>query len=176
MEKQEERDAVAKTQFPQQLSTFSILEFGVLFHSAIIGLNLGTNSSSGLATLLVALIFHQTFEGLGVGARLADINFPKRWNWLKWLFCALYGSITSIAIAVGLGVRHTYDPESFTANIVSGVLDSASCGILIYTGLVELLAKDFIFNQEKKTNKKLVSIVVFVLSGVLLMALLAKWV
>ena len=95
---------------------------------------------------------------------------------MTWLFCALYGSIKSIAIAVGLGVRHTYDPESFTANIVSGVLDSASCGILIYTGLVKLLAKDFIFNQEKKTNKKLVSIVVFVLSGVLLMALLAKWV
>lgn len=41
-----------------------------------------------------------------------------------------------------------YDPESEIANIVSGVLDSLSAGILIYTGLVELLAHDFIFNRE----------------------------
>ncbi|KAE9380173.1 Zip-domain-containing protein, partial [Stipitochalara longipes BDJ] len=151
-----ERGIVAENLFPQQLATFCILEFGVLFHSGIIGLNLGTNSSSELVTLLVVLIFHQSFEGLGVGARLSDIDFPKKWKWLNWFFCALYGSITSIAIAIGLGVRHSYDPGSFTANIVSGVLDSASCGILIYTGLVELLAKDFIFNQEKKSNKNLV--------------------
>jgi hypothetical protein len=34
------------------------------------------------------------------------------------------------------------------SNIVAGVLDSLSAGILIYTSLVELLAHDFIFNRE----------------------------
>jgi zinc transporter 1/2/3 len=162
--------------FPQQLATFCILEFGVLFHSSIIGINLGSNSSSELVTLLAALIFHQLFEGLGVGARLSDIDFPEQWKWLRGLFCALYGSITSIFIAIGLGVRHSYDPGSFTAKIVSGVLDSASCGILIYTGLVELLAKDFIFFEGEKSTKRLVLTAVYVCLGVLVMSLLAKWV
>lgn len=35
-----------------------------------------------------------------------------------------------------------YNPNSATANIVSGVLDALSAGVLIYTGLVELLAHD----------------------------------
>ena len=41
-------------------------------------------------------------------------------------------------IAIGLGVRSTYNPDSMKASIVSGVLDSLSSGILIYTGLVEV--------------------------------------
>lgn len=41
-------------------------------------------------------------------------------------------------IAIGLGVRTTYNPDSTTASIVSGILDAFSAGILIYTGLVEV--------------------------------------
>ncbi len=58
-----------------------------------------------------------------------------------------------IFIAVGLGVRHSYDLGSFTANVVSGVLDSASCGILIFSGLVELLAKDLILLRGRRVPK-----------------------
>lgn len=50
----------------------------------------------------------------------------------------LYGLTTPVGIAAGLGVRTTYNPDSTTASIVSGVLDSLSAGILIYTGLVEV--------------------------------------
>lgn len=55
--------------------------------------------------------------------------------------------MTPLGIAIGLGVRSTYNPEGTTASIVAGVLDSLSAGILIYTGLVELLARDFIFEK-----------------------------
>lgn len=54
------------------------------------------------------------------------------------LAAILYGLTTPIGIAAGLGVRTTYNPNSNTANIVSGVLDSFSSGILLYTGLVEV--------------------------------------
>jgi solute carrier family 39 (zinc transporter), member 1/2/3 len=50
----------------------------------------------------------------------------------------LYGVTTPIGIAAGLGVKTTYNPGSTTASIVSGVMDSLSSGILIYTGLVEV--------------------------------------
>jgi len=61
---------------------------------------------------------------------------------------------TPIAIAAGLGVRTTYKSGSFIANVVSGILDSISTGILIYIGLVELLARDFLFNSHRTKNKK----------------------
>ena len=46
--------------------------------------------------------------------------------------------MTPLGLAIGLGVRTTYNPDSTTASIVSGVLDSFSAGILIYTALVEV--------------------------------------
>jgi zinc transporter 1/2/3 len=161
--------------FRQQIAAFLILEFGVIFHSVIIGLNLGT-AGSEFSTLYPVLVFHQSFEGLGVGARMSAISFPARLNWFPWFLSAGYGLTTPIAIAIGLGLRTTYDSGSFTANVVSGVLDSISAGILIYTGLVELLARDFLFNPELTRNsRRLTFMVVCVFLGAALMALLGKW-
>jgi len=161
--------------FRQQIAAFLILEFGVIFHSVIIGLNLGT-AGSEFATLYPVLVFHQSFEGLGIGARMSAIPFPPRWAWLQWALCTGYGLTTPIAIAIGLGLRTTYNSGSFTANVISGVFDSLSAGILIYTGLVELLARDFLFNPERTMdNRKLAFMVLCTLLGAALMALLGKW-
>jgi zinc transporter 1/2/3 len=63
-----------------------------------------------------------------------------------------------------------------TASIVSGVLNSASAGILIYTGFVGLLARDFLFSPDR-TGKD--SDLAFMIGSVLLgagkMALLGRW-
>ncbi|KAL2044690.1 hypothetical protein N7G274_002464 [Stereocaulon virgatum] len=168
-------DAAAREQsFRQQIAAFLILEFGVVFHSVIIGLNLGVVGSE-FGTLYVVLVFHQTFEGLGIGARMSAIPFKPR-SWLPWALCAAYGLTTPIAIAIGLGLRTTYNSKSFTASVVSGVLDSMSAGILIYTGLVELLARDFLFNPLRtKDDKRLAFMLVCVFLGAGLMALLGKW-
>ena len=62
------------------------------------------------------------------------------------------------------------------ANIVSGVLDSISAGILLYTGFVELLARDFLFSPERtKDDRQLAFMVGSVLLGAGVMALLGKW-
>ena len=160
--------------FKQQIAAFLILEFGVIFHSVIIGLNLGV-AGDEFSTLYVVLVFHQSFEGLGIGARMSAIPFAPT-SWLPWLLCAAYGLTTPIAIAIGLGLRTTYNPNSFTANVVSGVLDSMSAGILIYTGLVELLARDFLFNPARtRDNKRLAFMVVTTFLGAAIMALLGKW-
>lgn len=161
--------------FRTQIAAFLILEFGVIFHSIIIGLNLGT-AGSEFSTLYPVLVFHQSFEGLGIGARMSAIPFPRRLHWMPWVLCACYGLTTPIAIAVGLGLRTTYNSGSFTANVVSGVMDSISAGILIYTGLVELLARDFLFDPDRtKDNKRLAFMIVSVLVGAAVMALLGKW-
>ncbi|KAF3274595.1 high-affinity Zn(2+) transporter zrt1 [Orbilia oligospora] len=160
--------------FYSQFSAFLILEFGVIFHSVIIGLALGV-AGEEFNTLFPVLVFHQGFEGLGIGARMSAIPF-KTGSRLPWILCLAYGLSTPIAIAIGLGLRGSYNPGSFTANVVSGILDSLSAGILIYTGLVELLARDFLFDPKRtRDGRKLAFMLTCTILGAGLMALLGKW-
>ena len=136
--------------YAAQLTAITILEFGVIFHSIFIGLTLAV-AGEEFITLYIVLVFHQTFEGLGLGSRLAATPFPSAKSaglqrFTPYLFAIAYGLSTPIAIAIGLGVRETYAPGSRTALIVNGVFDSISAGILIYTGLVELMAHEFMFS------------------------------
>lgn len=171
----ETSSVVIENAFRTQIAAFLVLEFGVIFHSVIIGLALGS-AGDEFSTLYPVLVFHQSFEGLGIGARLSAIPFPRRLKWMPWVLVIAYGLTTPIAIAVGLGVRTQYNAGSYTANVVSGVLDSLSAGILIYTGLVELLARDFLFDPHRtKDGKRLAFMSCCVLLGCFLMALLGKW-
>ncbi|KAF8887550.1 Zinc/iron permease [Infundibulicybe gibba] len=152
-----------------------ILEFGVALHSVLIGLTLAVNVEFKI--LFVVIVFHQTFEGLGLGSRLAFIKLPPRFNWVPFAGAILFGITTPIGIAVGLAIRATYNPESATASIVSGVLDSLSAGILIYTGLVELLAHEFLFSKDmmNASDAKVAYSVGSMLLGSATMAILGKW-
>ncbi|TWU72446.1 high-affinity Zn(2+) transporter zrt1 [Metarhizium rileyi] len=162
--------------FQSQISAFLVLEFGVIFHSVIIGLNLGVAGGDDFNTLFPVLVFHQSFEGLGIGARLSVIPIPTKWRWLPWALCLAYGLTTPISIAIGLGLHNTYNGSSYTANVVSGVLDAISAGILIYTGLVEMLARDFLFNPNRTDNKKrLALMLVSLYLGCGIMALIGRW-
>ncbi|KAI4647447.1 uncharacterized protein J4E79_010305 [Alternaria viburni] len=165
----------ARLSFAQQIGAFLVLEFGIIFHSVIIGLNLGVVGDE-FKTLYPVLVFHQSFEGLGIGARLSSISFPRGKTWMPWALCALYGLTTPLAIAVGLGVRTTYLPESKVSLMVQGVLNAVSAGFLIYSGLVELLAKDFLFDRERtKDLGRLGSMVGYVFFGAAIMALIGWW-
>lgn len=138
----------------------------------------------------------ETFEGLGLGTRLAFLELDKRYKWVPIAGAFLYGMSTPLGIAVGLGVRSTYNPGSTVASLVSGVLDSISSGILLYTGLVEvcqleshprerfdqkifvqLLAHEFLFNPSihEVSNARLIYASINMLLGAGLMALLGNW-
>ncbi|TFK74958.1 ZIP zinc/iron transport family [Pluteus cervinus] len=158
-----------------QIIGVAILEFGVALHSVIIGLTLAVDPNFKI--LFVVIIFHQTFEGLGVGSRLAFMKLPSKYNWVPLVGALIYGITTPIGIAAGLGIRTTYNPNSGMSNIVAGVLDSLSSGILLYTGLVELLAHEFLFNKEmmEGSNGRLAYALGSMMLGCGLMALLGKW-
>jgi solute carrier family 39 (zinc transporter), member 1/2/3 len=132
--------------YASQMTAIFILEFGVIFHSIFIGLTLAV-AGEEFKTLYVVLVFHQTFEGLGLGSRLAVTPWPKDKSWTPYLLALAYGLTTPVAIAIGLGVRNTYPPGGQTTLIVNGVFDSISAGILIYVGLVELIAHEFMFSR-----------------------------
>lgn len=183
-----------------QVLSVLILEFGVLFHSFIIGLTLAV--SLEFIPLLCVLVFHQLFEGLGLGTRLAYLTIftsggswaqkgkgdveaakakgtgiSKRYAIFPWLGALVFSLSTPLGTAIGLGVQRTYSPESTTASIVAGVFDSFSSGILLYTGLVELLAHEFLFSKTmmEKNTAQVALAGVWVLVGAGLMALLGKW-
>ncbi|CAN6599271.1 zinc-regulated transporter 1 [Trichomonascus vanleenenianus] len=160
--------------FQKDIAAFLILEFGVIFHSVMIGINLGSTGEE-FKDLYVVLIFHQSFEGLGIGARLSSIPFPQGKRWWPYALCLAYGLTTPISIAAGLGVRTTYLGNAYHTNVVSGVLDAISAGILIYTGLVELLARDYLMDKRPKELKRLFFMLGCLLLGAGLMALLGKW-
>lgn len=177
----EKTDSIISTEtnveqgFHSQFAAFLVLEFGVIFHSVMIGLDLGS-SGDEFKTLYIVLIFHQAFEGLGIGARLCAIPFPDNKKWWPYALCILYGITTPIAIAIGVGVRNTYAASSYNVNVISGVLDAISAGILMYTGLVELLARDYLFNNKRPKDLTRISFMVICnLLGAGIMALIGKW-
>ena len=163
--------------YAAQMTAILILEFGVIFHSIFIGLTLAVTSSSEFTTLYIVLVFHQSFEGLGLGSRLAATPWPKSKRWTPYLFALGYGLSTPIAIAVGLALRDSYAPGSQKSLIVNGVFDSISAGILLYTGLVELMAHEFMFSSVMRKASLRVVMAAFgmMVLGAGLMALLGKW-
>ena len=162
--------------YAAQLTSIFILEFGIIFHSVFIGLTLAV-AGAEFKTLYVVLVFHQTFEGLGLGSRLATVPWPASKTSTPYILGLAYGLSTPIAIAVGLGVRNTYPPEGRTTLLTNGIFDAISAGILIYTALVELMAHEFMFSSSMRKAPIRTVLAAFGLLclGALLMALLGKW-
>lgn len=162
--------------FAAQMTALFILEFGVIFHSIFIGLTLAV-SGEEFTVLYIVLVFHQSFEGLGLGSRLAVAQWPQGKEWMPYVLGIAYALSTPIAIAAGLGVRESLQPGSLMTLTVNGVFDSISAGILIYTGLVELMAHEFMFNTEMRKSSIGMTLAAFgcMCLGAGLMALLGKW-
>lgn len=172
-----EQEDKAKESYAGNLLNVFVLEFGIIFHSIFIGLTLAC-SGDEFISLYIVLVFHQMFEGLGLGTRIALVDWPKNRRVTPWILSILYGFTTPISIAIGLGVRKSYPPNSKRALIVNGCFDSVSAGILIYTGMIELMAHEFLFSEEFKGDKgfrKMILAYVVMCVGAGLMALLGKW-
>ncbi|KAK9471036.1 Zinc/iron permease [Dipodascopsis tothii] len=159
-----------------QLTALFILEFGVVFHSIFVGLSLAT-SGSEFNVLYVVIVFHQSFEGLGLGSRLASTQWAPSKRWTPYVMAIAFGITTPIAIAIGLGVRYSYSDSSRNTLISNGIFDSVSAGILLYTGLVELMAHEFLFSRSmREAPFKRVCLAFGVMCcGAGLMALLGRW-
>jgi len=162
--------------FAAQMTGIFILEFGVLFHSVFIGLTLAV-AGSEFIVLYIVLTLHQTLEGLGLGVRLATTAWPQKKYWMPWILGTAYGLSTPIAIGLGLAVRSKLAPGSPRTMIINGVFDAISAGILIYTGLVELMAHEFMFNHEMRRSSMKMMLLAFgcMCMGAGLMAVLGRW-
>lgn len=148
-----------------------LLEAGILFHSIFIGMAISVATGPAFVVFLVAISFHQTFEGLALGSRIAAIQFPRK-SIRPWLMVLAYGTTTPIGQAIGLVVHRMYDPKSAGGLLVVGFMNAVSSGLLLYAGLVQLLAEDFLTEKSYKIlkGKKRLRAFLAVCGGALLMA------
>jgi zinc transporter ZupT len=133
----------------KQSLQITLIEGGILFHSVFVGMTISI-TNEGFVTLLVAIIFHQAFEGLGLGSRIAAVPYPKN-SWKPWALVIAFGTTCPIGQAIGLATRGAYDPESALGLIMVGVFNAISSGLLLYAALVDLLAEDFLSEEAQHT-------------------------
>lgn len=129
-----------------------LLEAGILFHSIFIGMAVSVATGPPFVVFLIAIGFHQTFEGLALGSRIAAVQFPKH-SVRPWLMVLAYGTTTPFGQVIGLIVHNMYDPMSQTGLLMVGFMNAISSGLLLFAGLVQLLAEDFLSEKSYKSLK-----------------------
>jgi len=160
----------------RQILQCLLLEAGILFHSIFIGMAVSVATGPPFVVFLIAIAFHQSFEGLALGSRIAAINFPHH-SPRPWLMVLAYGTTTPIGQAIGLIVHNLYDPQSAAGLLMVGFMNGISSGLLLFAGLVQLLAEDFLSDKSYGILKGRMRWEAFcaVIGGALLMALVGAW-
>jgi zinc transporter ZupT len=167
---------MTEAQHKKQLLQCLLLEAGILFHSVFIGMAVSVATGTSFVVLLVAISFHQTFEGFALGSRISAIRFPAS-SPKPWLMALAYGTTTPIGQAIGLAIHNLYDPASQTGLLTVGLMNAISSGLLLFAGLVELLAEDFLSDESYVTlsGKRRLQACASVVGGAALMALVGAW-
>ncbi|EKJ78673.1 hypothetical protein FPSE_01161 [Fusarium pseudograminearum CS3096] len=199
-----------------------VMELGILFHSLLIGLTLVVAGDEYFLTLFVVILFHQMFEGIALGSRIATIGTAADThnavaarpsddtssaqdsdkappaatetisndetahvglNMKKKLgLASLFAFITPIGMAIGIGVLQKFNGNDKSTLIAIGTLDAVSAGILMWVGLVEMWAADWMtgghgHKAELADANILTTILAFLglVAGLVVMSLLGKW-
>ncbi|KAF2104132.1 Zinc/iron permease [Rhizodiscina lignyota] len=142
----------------------TLLEGGILFHSIFVGMTVSI-TTRGFPVPLIAILFHQTFEGLGLGSRIAAVPWKQAWR--PWALVLAFGTTAPFGQFIGLVTRNSYDPSSAFALILVGTFNAISSGLLIYAALVDLLYEDFLSEESDRvlTHKRKVLAFGYVLMG-----------
>jgi solute carrier family 39 (zinc transporter), member 1/2/3 len=142
-------------------------------------------------TLGIVIVFHQMFEGIALGTRLAEagsgplagdkdaalLTQPSFSTAKKLLMAAAFALITPIGMAIGIGVLQHFNGNDRQTLLATGTLDALSAGILAWVGLVEMLSHDWMHGGELSKAGPGQTAVAFValVTGLVLMSLLGKW-
>ncbi|GAB4854719.1 hypothetical protein Ancab_023304 [Ancistrocladus abbreviatus] len=166
-------DELSRLDLIRHRITSQVLELGIMVHSVIIGLTVGTSQSpGGIKPLMVALCFHQFFEGMGLGGCITQAKFDSRAAAIMGFFFSL---TTPLGVAIGIVISNGYSDDNPKALIVQGIFDAAAAGILIYMALVDILAADFMNPKMQSSTKLQLGSNISLLLGAACMSVLAYW-
>lgn len=152
-------------------------------------------------TLFAVIMFHQMFEGIALGTRIAaamgnttngsrlesnspasSATLPEKSQPISWkkaiILGFIFAVITPVGMAIGIGVLHIFNGNDPSTIIAIGTVTAFSAGILIWVGVVEMLAHDWIGpNTEmgrESVAKKVIGMTSMVV-GMAIMSVLGKW-
>ncbi|KAF8837664.1 Zinc/iron permease [Paxillus ammoniavirescens] len=134
----------------RQIVGILVLQLGIMIHSLVIGLTLSITSGPEFTSLLIAVIFHQLFEGLSLGIRIASLPSSeehefKYLNILKPVLASLFAITTPAGIVLGI-VIFGQSKDIVHMRLAQGIMSAISAGMLIYAACVEMLAGDFVMD------------------------------
>ncbi|KAI1780722.1 Zip-domain-containing protein [Hypoxylon cercidicola] len=209
----------ARSEYNEEMVGILVLEAGMLLHSLLVGLTLAVAEDSFFVTLFVVILFHQMFEGIALGTRIASIGHQnttegvnashapegqdkassssaqdaaitehvdsmeesencKSLSMLKKLFmAAAFALITPIGMAIGIGLLRSFNVNDPTILTAFGTLNALSAGILVWVGVVEMLAEDWMHDGELANAGSVLTTFagVGLVAGMALMSFLGKW-
>ncbi|CAL1702639.1 unnamed protein product [Somion occarium] len=163
----------------RQVVGILMLQIGIMIHSLVIGLTLAITSGTEFTSLVAAIIFHQLFEGLSLGIRIANLpssplnaGFTRRL--LKPILAFTFAITTPVGIGIGLATFSPGRGDGAYLRLVQGLMSAISAGMLIYAACVEMLAGDFVMDPLlwRSSIKRQVLALGSVLAGVAAMALI----
>lgn len=127
----------------KDLAVAYTLELSIMTHSIIIGVNLGLygpGEYDSLVAYLVALVFHQLIEGIGMGEVL--LSNRKNFGQAKFItFLLIFCS--SISLGVIIGIATSSRTENDSQIVVKAVASAIAGGALLYSSLAELIVRCF---------------------------------
>ncbi|KAG7451907.1 Zinc/iron permease [Guyanagaster necrorhizus] len=144
----------------RQVVGILVLQFGIMIHSLVIGLTLSITHGAEFTSLVTAIIFHQLFEGLSLGIRIAALPPVRRlpvpnttplfsihqWHWLAPVLSFLFAVTTPLGMGVGM-LAFSGKVSKSQMLITQGLMSAISAGMLIYAATVEMIAGDFVFGN-----------------------------
>ncbi|KAJ3122545.1 hypothetical protein HK098_002771 [Nowakowskiella sp. JEL0407] len=138
----------------ERKSSVFVLEMGIMLHSVIIGIILGF-ARDDFIPLLIALGFHQFFEGLALSTIISEMNFTNI-RTVVLTFTA-YCFSTPLGVSIGI-VSYELVASSYSEQgeiITTGILEAFGAGILLYDVLVNIIAPHFSipFNSDVVGSK-----------------------
>ena len=145
----------------------------------MIGVTLIVAGDSFYITLFIVVVFHQAFEGLALGARIATLPdtstpfFP-----MKFVMALAFALVTPVGMAIGLGVLQNFNGNDANTLVAMGTLDALSAGILLWVGIVDMWARDWILPTGTLSNSGIVKTLTgtsALICGMVLMGVLGKW-
>ncbi|KAK0384359.1 hypothetical protein NLU13_8446 [Sarocladium strictum] len=217
----------AKAVLQTEVVSILVMEAGIIFHSLLIGLTLVVSGDDFVMTLFVVVLFHQVFEGLALGSRIATVGACKHPQLPKTAaishahqaaqensdgsqdktvnteesslaslapvplplsmrrklgLAALFAFVTPIGMAIGIGVLSHFNGSDKATLIAIGTLDAVSAGILIWVGVVEMWAADWMTGAHGRKAELADARPIIVamamtglLAGLIVMSVLGKW-
>ena len=83
-------------------------------------------------------------------------------------------------MAIGIGALDSFNGNDPTTIITIGTLDALSAGVLIWVGVVEMLAKDWLHENGELARAGIGKILLAggggLIPGLIVMSLLGKWI